>query len=284
MRRILAPALAALALAAPATAGLGDPQVAALQVGLKERRLYAGPVDGVLGPKTSAAVQRLQRRARIVPDGLPGPQTRAALGRFGAHPLGSRTIGTGMSGWDVAVLQFSLAWHGFPSGVFDGDFGPRTQAALTRFQEWAGLPPAGHAGARTLAALREPPATSPLQLAWPLGLPVTDTFGPRGDRFHAGIDIPAAYGKIVRAAASGWVVYAGWRDGGWGNQVTVAHASGVRTIYAHLLAVDVELGDVVTMGTPVGQVGASGSATGPHLHFEVRLRGAAVDPLTALRN
>jgi len=282
MRRILAPVLTVLVLASPAGAEPGDPRVAALQVGLRAHGLYAGPVDGVLGSQTSRAVLRLQRRSRIAADGVPGPQTRAALGRFGAHPFGSRTLRLGMSGFDVAALQFSLAWHGFPSGTFDGEFGARTEAALLRFQRWASLVPAGRATAQTLAALRDPPPTSPLELAWPLALPVTDTFGPRGQRFHAGIDIPAAYGKRIYAAAPGRVVYAGWHDGGWGYEVTVAHASGVRTLYAHLSVVDVTLGDLVSTSSPVGQVGASGAASGPHLHFEVLLRGARVDPLSAL--
>ena len=270
------------AVAAPAAAAVGNPDVAALQVALIQRGLYAGPVDGALGPQTAAGVRALQERARLVTDGIPGPQTRAVLGPLGAPSLGSRAVGFGMSGWDVSALQFLLAWHGFPSGEFDGIFGRRTERALVRFQLWAGLPAVGRAGAQTLAALRAPPPKAPMQLAWPVSFPVGDFFGPRGRRFHAGIDIPAPLEMTVRAAEAGRVVYSGWRDGGWGIQVTIAHRRGVRTMYAHLARTLVALGQRVGEGEAIGRVGTTGHSTGPHLHFEVRLRGAAVDPLSAL--
>jgi murein DD-endopeptidase MepM/ murein hydrolase activator NlpD len=260
---------------------MGNPNVAALQVALVDRGLYRGPVDGALGPQTAAAVRGLQERADLEADGVAGPKTRAALGRFGRPALGSRPMAFGMSGWDVAALQFLLAWHGFPSGVFDGIFGPRTEAALLRFQRWAGLPPVGRAAAQTLAALRQPTPASPLQLAWPVALPIGDLFGPRDRGFHAGIDIPAPMGHLVTAAEAGRVTYSGWRDGGWGLVVTIAHRRGVRTMYAHLSRALVALGERVRAGQPIGRIGATGHATGPHLHFEVRLRGAAIDPLTA---
>jgi murein DD-endopeptidase MepM/ murein hydrolase activator NlpD len=218
----------------------------------------------------------------VTADGVAGPQTRALLGALGAPMLGTRVIGVGMTGWDVSALQFLLAWHGFPSGAFDGEFGPRTEAAVRRFQRWAALPQVGHAGPQTLAALHKPPAACPLPLAWPLAPPVSGTFGPRGRRFHAGIDIAAELGTPVAAAEAGRVTYAGWRDGGWGIEVTIAHVRGVRTIYAHLSRALVRLGQRVTARQVLGRVGATGDATGPHLHFEVRFHGAAVDPLTAL--
>lgn len=261
---------------------VGDPDVAALQVALRSEGLYRGQVDGLLGAETAAAVRELQRQALLPIDGVPGPQTRAALGPFGQTPLGSRVLAEGMSGWDVAALQFLLAWHGFPSGALNGVFGPQTTAALLRYQRWARLLADGTAGPASVAALGSPLPLLPLAFSWPLQLPVGDGFGPRSDRFHAGIDIPAAVGTPVAAAAPGRVVYAGWRDGGWGLEVTIAHGSGVRTIYAHLSRVDVALGQQVPTGAPVGLVGATGDANGPHLHFEVRLRGAAVDPLSAL--
>ena len=104
-----------------------------------------------------------------------------------------------------------------------------------------------------------------------------------GVGFHSGIDLIAPAGAPVAAAASGRVVWAGYRAGGWGLLVTIAHPNGVRTMYAHLSRVGVRVGERVGVGAPVGRVGATGDATGPHLHFEVRLRGAAVDPLPALR-
>jgi murein DD-endopeptidase MepM/ murein hydrolase activator NlpD len=196
--------------------------------------------------------------------------------------LGSRPLAPGARGWDVAALQFLLAWHGFPSATIDGGLGVHTERALRRFQRWAGLVPDGVAGPSTLAALRRSPARCPIALAWPVDAPVGDPFGPRGNRFHAGIDLEAPLGTEVGAAAGGRVTYAGRLAGGWGKLVVVAHRDGVRTMYAHLSRVAVLVGQRVSAGTILGAVGATGDATGPHLHFEVRLRGAAVDPLGGL--
>ncbi len=184
--------------------------------------------------------------------------------------------------WDVAELQFSLAWHGFPSGPLDGVLGPRTLAALIRYQRWAGLPPIGVAGPATIASLARPPARCPIPLVWPLAGPIGSPFGPRGDRFHTGVDLEADLGAPVAAAAPGRVEFAGYADGGWGNLVVVASADGIETLYAHLSRVLVAADETVAAGARLGLVGATGDATGPHLHFEVRVRGAAVDPLPAL--
>ncbi len=117
--------LAALALAPPAAASY-NAGIAALQVGLQGRGLYSGTIDGVKGADTTAAVKRFQRRAGLPVDGVVGPSTRKALGRFGRHVLGSRPLRRGQSGWDVAALQFLLAWHGFPSATIDGGLGAAT--------------------------------------------------------------------------------------------------------------------------------------------------------------
>jgi len=272
-----------LALAAPAAASVANPNVAALQVALRARELYVGTIDGVAGPSTTAGVRRIQRRARIAVDGVAGPQTRRALGRYARHRFGTRLLNIGKSGWDVAALQFALATHGFPSGTFDGGFGLHTDAALRRFQRFARLGADGVAGPATYAALRRPPPRSPISVRRPVGAPVGDRFGPRDNRFHTGIDFTASFGASVRAAASGRVVHAGWDSGGYGYLVTLSHGNGVRTMYAHLSAVLVHRGQRIAVGVRLGRVGATGHAFGPHLHFEVRVRGAAVDPLPALR-
>jgi hypothetical protein len=274
-------ALVALWLPARAAAS-GNAGVAALQVALHTRGLYAGSIDGLKGPLTTAAVKRFQRRAGLAPNGVAATSTRAALGRYGRHVLGTRLLARGATGWDVAALQFLLAWHGFPSASIDGVLGYHTERALHRFQHWAGLRPDGVAGASTVAALRRAPATCPIALAWPVEAPLGNGFGPRGTRFHAGIDLLAKAGTPVRAAAPGRVAYAGRIDGGWGKLVVVAHARRVRTMYAHLSTVAVDVGERVATGARLGAVGSTGNATGPHLHFEVRLHGAAVDPSTAL--
>lgn len=262
---------------------MGNVRVAALQVGLLRHGLYAGPVDGLEGPATKKAVVALQQRAGLRANGVPNRKVRAALGRWGRWEVGDRSLRTGDSGWDVAELQFELAWHGFPSGLFTGILESHVEAALVRYQIWAGLDPDGIAGSKTLASLHSTPAPRcPLRLAWPLQAPLSSPFGPRGYGFHSGIDLAAASGTPVAAAAAGKVIWAAPMAGGWGNLVIVRHRLGVESMYAHLSRIDVSVGERVATGTQIGLVGATGDATGPHLHFEVRVRGASVDPLPAL--
>jgi murein DD-endopeptidase MepM/ murein hydrolase activator NlpD len=266
--------------AVASTAALQSADVAALQVGLRRQGFYSGEVDGQLGQKTLAAVRALQQRAGLPPDGEPGKATRAALGRFGRPQ--PRILTRGTFGWDVATLQFQLAWHGFPSGRFDGRFGEGVEDAVRRFQDWAGLEPDGRAGPEVRARLRTPPPKSPIALSPPLDVPVGDRFGPRGGRFHAGIDYSAPRGTPVAAAGAGIVTYAAELAGGFGRVVTIAHGADVRTMYAHLSKIRVRVGKRVEAGETIGLVGKSGNASGPHVHFELRVRGAAIDPLTAL--
>jgi peptidoglycan hydrolase-like protein with peptidoglycan-binding domain len=284
--RVLAVATTAGALAAfvatpAAAAGAGRADVAALQVALRAAGTYTGTVDGWRGPDTEEALLSFQERMGLAPDGIAGPRTKRALGALGRPELGARPLGLGARGWDVAELQFKLAWHGFPSGPFDGAFGPRLEAAVQRFQRFADLPTIGIAGPRTMAALGRPLPTSPLDLSAPVSAPVGDGFGPRSDAFHAGVDFVAAAGTPVLSARAGRVVWAA-ALGSWGNTVVVRHGRGVRTLYAHLARIDVGLLERVSTRTRLGIVGSTGHSTGPHLHFEVRVRGAVVDPLGAL--
>ena len=282
--KALPAAVAGLCLLPAVAVAAGDVNVAALQVALHARGLYSGPVDGYMGAGTRAGVIRLERRARLPVDGIAGPQVRRRLGRLGRPPLGERTMHVGQTGWDVAALQFRLAWRGFPSGYFDGAFGAHVQAAVEGFQRFAGLPPDGVAGPATLAALRRLPIpVSPIRLSRPVTAAVGDRFGPRDDRFHSGVDFLASSGAAVRAAGAGRVVFAGYSVGGYGRLIVVRHTLGVTSWYAHLSRISVHKGEGVRTGELLGRVGATGDATGPHLHFEVHVRGAAVDPLTALR-
>jgi murein DD-endopeptidase MepM/ murein hydrolase activator NlpD len=278
----IASLLLALVLAAPAAGAAADARVAALQVALRATGIYDGAVDGLKGPETARAIRVVQQRAKITVDGVVGPQTRKALGPLGRPGLGTRSLRSGMRGWDVASLQFRLALHGFPSGTFDGDFGPRTDAAVRRYQRWAGLTSDGEVGPSTTLSLARPPARSLVSIASPIPVPATDGFGPRGARMHTGLDYPAPTGTPVVAARTGVVTVARWLSG-YGNTVAIRHKLGTSTLYAHLSAILVRPGQRVAVGQPVGRVGATGAATGPHLHFELRVRGAAIDPLPAFR-
>jgi murein DD-endopeptidase MepM/ murein hydrolase activator NlpD len=275
-------ALAALAAAEVRGAEAASPRVAALQVALRAKGLYGGTIDGVRGPMTRLGVRRFQARRGLLTDGIVGPMTRGALGWRGRPRIRSRVIRAGARGWDVAALQFSLAAHGFPSGPVDGGFGPRSAAALARFQRWAGLFADGVAGPATLRALRRPAPRSPLAFRAPLGVAIGDHYGPRGAGLHSGLDYPAAAGTPVAAAGRGCVLSAGYDASGYGNLVVVCHRLGVTTYYAHLSSITVDSGDCVVAGTRVGLVGSTGRSSGPHLHFEIRVRGATVDPLTGL--
>lgn len=274
--------IACLLLPTPPAAAATRAEVAALQVALRSAGLYAGTVDGIAGPRTAAAVRAAQRSAGLAVDGIAGPGTRRALGRFGRPSLGSRALTAGAVGWDAAALQFSLAIHGFPGGPVDGALGPRSVGALQRFQRWAGLTPDGVAGPSTLRALRTPPPRAPVRLRPPVHAPLGDRFGPRWNVFHAGLDFPAPTGTPVTAAGWGTVVAAGYDASGWGNKVVVGHRFGLRTLYAHLATIDVRAGQSVGVGQRLGTVGATGRSSGPHLHFELLLRGANIDPLGAL--
>jgi murein DD-endopeptidase MepM/ murein hydrolase activator NlpD len=115
-------------------------------------------------------------------------------------------------------------------------------------------------------------------LMWPVSGPVTSPFGWRWGRMHEGIDIAVPTGTPVRAAASGRVIIAGWM-GGYGNLVVIDHGGGLSTAYGHNSSFAVGSGASVSQGQVVAYAGSTGNSTGPHVHFEVRVNGAPVDPL-----
>jgi murein DD-endopeptidase MepM/ murein hydrolase activator NlpD len=124
-------------------------------------------------------------------------------------------------------------------------------------------------------------APSTAGFIWPVNGPVTSGYGMRWGRLHEGIDIAAPTGTPLWAAAAGTVIYAGWL-GGYGNLVVVDHGNGLATAYAHASAILVSVGQSVAQGETIALVGSTGHSTGPHLHFEVRVNGVAVDPLVYL--
>lgn len=113
-------------------------------------------------------------------------------------------------------------------------------------------------------------------------------FGVRSDPFlgrpamHTGLDFRASMGDPVRATANGRVETAGW-SGGYGRMIEIDHGNGLSTRYGHLSEIKVKVGDVVKIGQIIGAVGSTGRSTGPHLHYETRIEGEAVDPQKFLR-
>jgi murein DD-endopeptidase MepM/ murein hydrolase activator NlpD len=116
----------------------------------------------------------------------------------------------------------------------------------------------------------------------------TSGFGIRSDPFlgrpamHTGLDFRAQMGDPVRATANGKVVNSGW-SGGYGRMVEIDHGNGLSTRYGHLSQIDVKVGDFIKIGQVIGEVGSTGRSTGPHLHYETRIDGEAVDPQKFLR-
>ena len=113
---------------------------------------------------------------------------------------------------------------------------------------------------------------------WPVHGVLTSGYGWRWGRMHEGIDLAVGVGTPVVAAAAGTVIVAGWL-GGYGNLVVVDHGNGVSTAYGHNTSVTVGVGQSVAQGQLISYSGNTGHSTGPHLHFEVRINGAPVDPL-----
>ncbi|QCK88804.1 M23 family metallopeptidase [Phreatobacter aquaticus] len=99
---------------------------------------------------------------------------------------------------------------------------------------------------------------------------------------HSGIDFRGATGEPARVTASGRVTHAS-SMGGYGLMVEVDHGNGMSTRYAHLSRIDVSVGDMVRLGQRIGRIGSTGRSTGPHLHYETRINGEAVDPMRFVR-
>lgn len=119
----------------------------------------------------------------------------------------------------------------------------------------------------------------PATWAWPANGPITSGFGRRWGRMHEGVDIDAPYGSPVVASQRGTVIAAGWGQSGYGRVVHIDHGNGVVSTYNHLSAVNVSVGQVVAQNQNVGALGASGSVTAAHLHYEIRIGGAARNPM-----
>jgi murein DD-endopeptidase MepM/ murein hydrolase activator NlpD len=133
----------------------------------------------------------------------------------------------------------------------------------------------------------ERPAATNVERGVASSATVGSRFGYRSDpftggaRFHAGVDIKARWGDTVGASRAGVVEFAGWYHG-YGNMIIINHGGGVTTRYAHLSGFDVAVGSRVERGQIIGRAGSTGRATSPHLHYEVRVEGNAINPFQVL--
>ena len=106
---------------------------------------------------------------------------------------------------------------------------------------------------------------------------ISSNFGMRWGKMHKGIDIAADAGSTINATLDGVVCYAGWEEG-YGNVIKIDHGDGIEITYGHCSVINVKKGEAVKSGTKIGEVGSTGNSTGPHLHFEVRENGVAINP------
>ena len=217
--------------------------VAAEKQDIATKTLAAGRLwDQVKQQHDEVARLRAEKRTTL--------KSTMAARRAKANALAS--VNTSISAWEAQEAQLASESQGL-SGVIQG------------------LAGSGH-GTGTMV--------------WPVHGPITSPFGWRIHpifhvrKFHTGIDIGASYGTPIHAADGGRVIYATWMSG-YGNTTIIDHGNGISTLYAHQSSIIVTSGPV-SKGQVIGYVGATGYATGPHLHFEVRVHGNPVNPVPYL--
>jgi murein DD-endopeptidase MepM/ murein hydrolase activator NlpD len=228
-----------------------------------------------LSSAAHAAPPRRARAAVAAPAvlllALSAPLTSLAVLASGPETAHAAAAGAGGE-VDVAALAASRS-----QDVASRSRGPRQVEALAAIDPMEVPAPVAEP-----APEPEPePASAPPVAVRPSDGLMTSPFGPRWGRMHSGVDFATGTGAPVRAAAEGTVASAG-AEGGYGLTVRLHHADGAETVYAHLSAIAVEPGQPVGVGHDLGREGSTGQSTGPHLHFEVRYAGSAVDPLTWL--
>ncbi|MGB5871909.1 MAG: peptidoglycan DD-metalloendopeptidase family protein, partial [Albidovulum sp.] len=127
-------------------------------------------------------------------------------------------------------------------------------------------------------AIEKTPLAMPLKTSYRF----TSGFGRRWGRMHEGVDFAGGYGSPIYTTADGVVTHAGWKSG-YGNLVEVRHAFGLTTRYGHMSAIKVTVGQKISRGDRIGDMGNTGRSTGTHLHYEVRIDGKAVNPMSFIK-
>lgn len=183
------------------------------------------------------------------------------------------TVKRGDTLWDVARA------YGASVAAITGA-NPQVNPAALRLNEKVLIP--GVKPRNTASSLTTTTAVTSSGFAWPVSGRITSTFGPRWGAFHAGIDLGVRIGSNIKASLAGTVTFSG-SAGGYGLLVKISHAGGYETRYAHNSKLLVKPGDKVSAGQIIAMSGNTGRSTGPHLHFEIRKAGVALNPMKHLR-
>lgn len=232
-------------------------------------------VEGYFGKDQIAAVQattpgavasQAAPLARLQQQQIAFVETLTAAARLRTHEAETALRAYGLNPRKVARGALQPAMGGPFIAVQDGDEHlARLSQSLERLDRME----------RTLLAIPNGAPTTPMRL--------TSTFGHRSDPFngrravHGGMDIAGPTGQRIMASAAGRVSFAG-RASGYGNLIKIDHGHGIETRYGHLSKINVRAGQSIARGEDIGRMGSTGRSTGPHLHFEVRLDGRALDP------
>ena len=220
-----------------------------------------------LRDQTAALVEKLREAKETIEearDVIAAKEAEIEAARTGIESQQSQLVS--VRGERQAILDEVNSHHDHLEGV-EADLQAEIQQQIAEATMGVPVLPAGTPGAASAAGF-----------IWPLNGILTSGFGYRWGRMHEGIDIAVAEGTPILAAASGTVIMAGY-NGGYGNYTCIDHGGGLSTCYAHQAGYAVTSGQSVGQGQVIGYSGNTGSSTGPHLHFEVRINGAATDPL-----
>lgn len=184
-----------------------------------------------------------------------------------------KEIGRPLPGKMKSVDAIGGPFEPIPSDADPATFKDGVKVALAQVEQFRALQ-------KTAAGL---PLTTPMSKG-----SITSRFGVRTDPFrrrpamHTGIDFRAPSGQPARATAAGKVISAGY-EGGYGNMVEIDHGGGITTRFAHLSKIIAKKGQTIAKGDVVGNTGNTGRSTGPHLHYEIRVNGRAIDPMNFIR-
>ncbi|MGC1693728.1 MAG: M23 family metallopeptidase [Pseudolabrys sp.] len=228
-----------------------------------------GGIDGVLG-RVSAALDKVERRQIAVLTDLEehadtkARRMRSVLSDLGVDPA-KAPARAGVGGPFVPLKPPRSGASAFDRQLY------RINVARAEINQYSQM---------LVAVPVRKPVTGEVDMSSPFGMRMDPFMG--RPAIHTGIDLRGETGEPAHATAAGKITIAG-REGGYGNMVEINHGNGLATRYGHLSEIDVKVGQFVRIGEVIGKIGSTGRSTGPHLHYETRINGEAVDPQRFLR-